>query len=75
MLCCVEVSQESSLSSNDRVVMQELNPLPPLFSDLLSVEPHVPTPEPVTYDKKDGEWYTHEGVDVKETLQRKGWSF
>ena len=41
-------------------------------ADLLMVEPHTPTPEPVKYDKKDGQWYTHEGVDVEDTQQRKG---
>ena len=40
--------------------------------DLLTVEPHTPTPEPVQYDKADGQWYTHDGVDVKDTQQRKG---
>lgn len=40
--------------------------------DLLTVTPHTPTPEPVTYDKTDGQWYTHDGVDVKETQSRKG---
>ncbi|CAH3128325.1 unnamed protein product [Porites lobata] len=40
-------------------------------SDLLMVEPHTPTPEPVKYDKKDGQWYTHDGVDVEDTQQRK----
>ncbi|XP_078345349.1 uncharacterized protein LOC144630857 isoform X13 [Oculina patagonica] len=40
-------------------------------SDLLTTEPHTPTSEPVRYDKKDGQWYTHDGVDVKETQQRK----
>ncbi|XP_073230892.1 uncharacterized protein [Porites lutea] len=39
--------------------------------DLLMVEPHTPTPEPVKYDKKDGQWYTHDGVDVEDTQQRK----
>ena len=43
-----------------------------LFLDLLTVEPHTPTPEPVKFDKKDGQWYTHDGVDVKETQSRKG---
>lgn len=41
-------------------------------SDLLVVEPHTPKCEPVKYEKKDGQWYTHDGVDVKETQQRKG---
>ena len=41
-------------------------------ADLLMVEPHTPTPEPVKYDKKDGQWYTHDGVDVEDTQQRKG---
>ena len=40
--------------------------------DLLTVEPHAPTPEPVQYDKKDGQWYGHDGVDVKDTQERKG---
>ncbi|XP_020609428.1 uncharacterized protein LOC110048011 [Orbicella faveolata] len=40
-------------------------------SDLLTIEPHTPTPEPVKYDKKDGQWYTHDGVDVKDTQQRR----
>ena len=40
--------------------------------DLLTVEPHTPTPYPVEYDKKDGQWYTHDGVDVAETQSRKG---
>ena len=31
------------------------------------------TPEQVRYDKKDGQWYTHDGVDVKDTQQRRGW--
>ncbi|XP_068688838.1 uncharacterized protein [Montipora foliosa] len=39
--------------------------------DLLMIEPHNPTPEPIAYDKKDGQWYAHDGVDVKETQQRK----
>jgi len=43
-----------------------------MLLDLLAIEPHTPTPEPVRYDKKDGQWYTHDGVDVKDTQQRKG---
>ena len=43
---------------------------PPL--DLLTIEAHVFTPEPVKYEKKDGQWYTHDGVDVTETQARKG---
>ena len=42
------------------------------LADLLTMTPHTPTPEPVRYDKKDGQWYTHDGVDVKETQSRKG---
>ena len=42
------------------------------FLDLLTIDPHTPTPEPVTFDKTDGQWYTHDGVDVKDTQQRKG---
>lgn len=40
--------------------------------DLLTVDPHTPTPEPVQFDKKDGQWYGHDGVDVKDTQERKG---
>lgn len=40
--------------------------------DLLAVEPHTPTSGPLNYDKKDGQWYAHNGVDVKDTQQRKG---
>ena len=43
-----------------------------VLADLLLVQPHTPTPEPVRYEKKDGEWYTHDGVDIKESQQRKG---
>ena len=43
-----------------------------LSPDLLTIDHHTPTPEPVTYDKTDGQWYTHDGVDVKETQQRRG---
>lgn len=43
-----------------------------MLLDLLTIEPHTPTPEPVRYDKKDGQWYTHDGVDVEDTQQRKG---
>ena len=43
-----------------------------LLLDLLTVDPHTPTSEPVRYDKTDGQWYGHDGVDVKETQQRKG---
>ena len=39
----------------------------------MTVDPHTPTPEPIKYDKTDGQWYTHDGVDVKETQQRKGY--
>ena len=42
------------------------------MTDLLTIEPHTPTPEPVKYNKEDGQWYTHDGVDVKDTQQRKG---
>ena len=42
--------------------------------DLLKIEPNTPTAEPVKYDKKDGQWYTHNGVDVQDTQQRKGTS-
>ena len=38
--------------------------------DLLTVIPHTPSPEKIMCDKKDGQWYTHDGVDIKETQQR-----
>ena len=44
----------------------------PLLLDLLTIEPRTPAPEPVKYDKTDGQWYTHDGVDVKDTQKRKG---
>ena len=40
--------------------------------DLLTMEARMFTPEPVKYEKKDGQWYTHDGVDVIETQTRKG---
>ena len=44
-----------------------------ILADLLTIDPHTPSPEPVKYVKsEDGKWYTHDGVDVQETLQRKG---
>jgi len=42
------------------------------FADLLMIESHVSSPEPVKVDKKDGQWYTHDGVDVQDTQGRKG---
>ena len=32
----------------------------------------MPTPEPMSYDRTDGQWYAHDGVDIKETQSRKG---
>ena len=46
-----------------------------ILTDLLTIVPHTPTPEPVKFDKTDGQWYTHDGVDVKETQQRRGISW
>lgn len=43
-----------------------------LLSDLLTIEHHTPTPEKVTYDKTDGQWYGHDGVDIRETQSRRG---
>ena len=45
------------------------------LQDLLIIDHHTPTPEPVKYEKKDGEWYVHDEVDVQDTLQRKGRTF
>lgn len=42
------------------------------WPDLLTIEHHTPTPEAIRYDKTEGQWYTHDGVDVKETQSRKG---
>ena len=42
------------------------------FTDLLTIDHHTPTPEKVTYDKTDGQWYGHDGVDIRETQSRKG---
>ena len=41
-----------------------------IIIDLLTVIPHTPSPEKIMCDKKDGQWYTHDGVDIKETQQR-----
>lgn len=43
-----------------------------ILTDLLKVEPHTPTSEPAKYERKDGQWYTHNGVDIQDTQQRKG---
>lgn len=32
-------------------------------SDLLAIKEHKPTAEAVKYDKKGGDWYTHDGVN------------
>ena len=40
--------------------------------DLLTIEHHTPTPEPIRYEKTEGQWYGHDGVDVQETQARKG---
>ena len=52
----------------------ELRQLILYSADLLVIEPNTPRSEPVKYDKKDGHWYTHDGVDVKDTQLRKGGS-
>ena len=36
------------------------------------MEPCLTSPERVNYEKTDGQWYTHDGVDIKETQGRKG---
>ena len=40
------------------------------FMTDLTIESH--TSEPVKYEWKDGQWYVQNGVDVKDTQQRKG---
>ena len=42
------------------------------FMTDLTIESHTPTSEPVKYERKDGQWYVQNGVDVKDTQQRKG---
>ena len=69
---CSELFSEYHTEKRFQVVLQLSNSLPILLLDLLTVEPHTRTPEPVKYEKKDGQWYTHDGVDVKETQSRKG---
>jgi len=64
---------ESSFSGEYNFVSFSFNTCVCLLADLLTVDPHTPTPEPVKYDKTDGQWYTHDGVDIKETQQRKGY--
>lgn len=39
--------------------------------DLLTITPHTPSTEPVRYDKKEGQWYTHDAVNVKGTPLKK----
>lgn len=45
------------------------------FIDLLTITPHTPSTEPVRYDKKEGQWYSHDAVNVKGTPQKKGKCF
>ena len=67
-LGCTDYSRHSEVAS----FFMNQSCLISILTDLLTLEHHTPTPEPVKYDKKDGQWYTHNGVDVKDTQQRKG---
>ena len=31
------------------------------------MEPHLTSPERVNYEKTDGQWYTHDNVDIKQS--------
>ena len=44
----------------------------PILSDLLEDRVHTPTQSPVKVKKDGGDWYGHDGVDVKETHKAKG---
>ena len=69
-MICTEAVQFLSLQCKSIIILIALFFYEP--SDLLTIDPHSPTPEPVSYDKTDGLWYTHDGVDVKDSQQRKG---
>ena len=42
-----------------------------LFSDLLIVEDHTPSPEPQKYKKYGGEWYNQDDMVIKDGPQGK----
>ena len=42
------------------------------FVDLLATEGHKPSPTPRNSESKLGDWYYHDGISGKESLQRKG---
>lgn len=42
------------------------------LTDLLTVEPHIPSPEPQRYEKKGGDWYSQDNVDGGKSKARKG---
>lgn len=44
-------------------------------TDLLEIKEHQPTKQPAKYNKKGGDWYYQEGVDIKESLQKRGKQF
>ncbi|XP_031551137.1 uncharacterized protein LOC116288480 isoform X2 [Actinia tenebrosa] len=39
--------------------------------DLLEIKEHEPTKEPAKYNKKGGDWYYQDGVDIKDSLQKR----
>ena len=40
-----------------------------VFSGLLTVEDHIPSPEPQKYEKKGGEWYNQDDMVIKDGPQ------
>ena len=43
-----------------------------LFSDLLTIEDHTPSPEPLKYEKKGGDWYNQDDMVIKDGPQGEG---
>ena len=43
-----------------------------LFPDLLTIEDHTPSPEPLKYDKKGGDWYNQDDMVIKDGPQGEG---
>lgn len=40
-----------------------------LFLDLLTIEDHTPSPEPLKYEKKGGDWYNQDDMVIKDGPQ------
>jgi len=39
------------------------------FLDLLTIEDHTPSPEPLKYEKKGGDWYNQDDMVIKDGPQ------